>query len=154
MTLTASIEVLRNSADEFPERARTALSLLTADLDRFQQLVEDLLEISGSTPERLIFDSSPSSSPRWSRAAVGVSSDHPVQIDVDESVDELVINVDKRRVVRSWRTSSATPRSTPMGRPSLPRTSARRPAFRRRAPRLRAPHRRSRPTGQLGPQQR
>ena len=29
-----------------PERAQTALDLLVADVDRFQQLVEDLLEIS------------------------------------------------------------------------------------------------------------
>ncbi len=46
MTLAASVEVLENSRDEMPERAQTALDLLSADVDRFQQLVEDLLEIS------------------------------------------------------------------------------------------------------------
>ena len=45
MTLAASVEVLENSRDEIPERAQTALDLLSADVDRFQQLVEDLLEI-------------------------------------------------------------------------------------------------------------
>ena len=46
MTLAASVEVLENRRDELPERAQTALDLLSADVDRFQQLVEDLLEIS------------------------------------------------------------------------------------------------------------
>ena len=46
MTLAASIEVLENQRDELPERAQAALDLLVADVDRFQQLVEDLLEIS------------------------------------------------------------------------------------------------------------
>ena len=100
MTLTASIEVLKNSADEFPKRARTALSLLTADLDRFQQLVEDLLEISRFDAGAAHLRLEPVFLPEVVRAAVGVSSDHAVQIDVDESVEELVLNVDKRRVVQ------------------------------------------------------
>ena len=116
MTLTASIEVLRNSADEFPERARTALSLLTADLDRFQQLVEDLLEISRFDAGAAHLRLEPVFLTEVVRAAVGVSSDHPVQIDVDESVEELVINVDKRRIVQIMANlARATPRSTPSG---------------------------------------
>ena len=46
MTLAASIEVMDNQRDELPERSRAALDLMVADIDRFQQLVEDLLEIS------------------------------------------------------------------------------------------------------------
>ena len=46
MTLSASIEVLQARRDEMPERAATALDLLVADVARFQNLVEDLLEIS------------------------------------------------------------------------------------------------------------
>ena len=46
MTLAASVEVLENSRDEMTDRAQTALVLLSADVDRLQQLVEDLLEIS------------------------------------------------------------------------------------------------------------
>jgi signal transduction histidine kinase len=38
--------VLAGRRDELPERSRAALDLLTADVDRFQRLVEDLLEIS------------------------------------------------------------------------------------------------------------
>ena len=46
MTLAASIEVMQNQRDDMPVRARAALDLMEADIDRFQQLVEDLLEIS------------------------------------------------------------------------------------------------------------
>ena len=46
MTLAASIEVMNNQRDDLPERARSALDLMVGDIDRFQQLVEDLLEIS------------------------------------------------------------------------------------------------------------
>lgn len=46
MTIAASVEVLENTRDELPERSQKALVLLSADIDRLQQLVEDLLEIS------------------------------------------------------------------------------------------------------------
>ena len=46
MTLTASVEVLENTRDDLPDRARTALDLLSSDITRFRTLVEDLLEIS------------------------------------------------------------------------------------------------------------
>ncbi len=46
MTLTASVEVLYNIADELGERGRTALDLLSGDISRFRRLVEDLLEIN------------------------------------------------------------------------------------------------------------
>lgn len=46
MTLIASVEVLANSRGELSDRGRTALDLLAADIARFNQLVEDLLEIS------------------------------------------------------------------------------------------------------------
>jgi signal transduction histidine kinase len=46
MTLAASVEVLQRRRDEMPERAGAALDLLAADVDRFQALVSDLLEIS------------------------------------------------------------------------------------------------------------
>ncbi len=46
MTLTASVEVLKNNAGGLSERARTALDLLDDDISRFQRLVDDLLEIN------------------------------------------------------------------------------------------------------------
>jgi two-component system sensor histidine kinase MtrB len=45
-TLATTVGVLASRRDELPERSRAALDLLTADVERFQRLVEDLLEIS------------------------------------------------------------------------------------------------------------
>jgi signal transduction histidine kinase len=45
-TLNASIDVLMNNRDNLPERSQQALDLLNLDMQRFTQLVEDLLEIS------------------------------------------------------------------------------------------------------------
>ncbi|MCP3987749.1 MAG: HAMP domain-containing histidine kinase [Actinomycetia bacterium] len=46
MTLTASVEVLERRMDSLPHVAQQAVELLSQDLERFQRLVEDLLEIS------------------------------------------------------------------------------------------------------------
>lgn len=46
MTLTASVEVLERRKDSLPDVAQQAIELLSHDLDRFQRLVQDLLEIS------------------------------------------------------------------------------------------------------------
>jgi two-component system sensor histidine kinase MtrB len=45
-TLSTSVDVLKARRDELSERSRAALDLLDADLQRFQRLVEDLLEMS------------------------------------------------------------------------------------------------------------
>ena len=46
MTLAASVEVLERRKESLPPVACQAVELLSADLGRFQRLVEDLLEIS------------------------------------------------------------------------------------------------------------
>lgn len=45
-TLSTSLEVLRSRRDELSPRSQSALDLLDADVQRFQRMVEDLLEIS------------------------------------------------------------------------------------------------------------
>jgi len=70
MTLNASIEVLNNNRAGLGERSRTALDLLTDDIQRFTRLVEDLLEIS--------------------RYDVGSASLHAEEIDVSEFVRQAV----------------------------------------------------------------
>lgn len=70
MTLNASIEVLNNDRARLNERSRTALDLLTDDIERFTRLVEDLLEIS--------------------RYDVGSASLHAEEIDLSEFVRQAV----------------------------------------------------------------
>jgi signal transduction histidine kinase len=45
-TLATSLEVLQARRSELPERSRLALDLLAAEVERFERLVQDLLEIS------------------------------------------------------------------------------------------------------------
>ncbi|MCU0269755.1 MAG: HAMP domain-containing histidine kinase [Acidimicrobiales bacterium] len=100
MTLAASVEVLENSRDELPERAQTALDLLKADVDRFQTLVEDLLEISridvGAVklfPEEVFL-------PEIVIQAVSAAGTGPVPVIYEDDASEVVVRVDKRRFGR------------------------------------------------------
>ncbi|GAB3403359.1 sensor histidine kinase [Flindersiella endophytica] len=45
-TLVAGVDVLNKRRDELPERSRHALDLITDELDRFQKLLRNLLELS------------------------------------------------------------------------------------------------------------
>ncbi|WP_419841506.1 sensor histidine kinase [Candidatus Poriferisodalis sp.] len=55
-TLRASIDFLNGHRDQLSAHARTALDLLAADVDRFQQLVQDLLEISRPDAENSVLE--------------------------------------------------------------------------------------------------
>lgn len=100
MTIAASVEVLENTREDLPERAQTALVLLSADIDRLQQLVEDLLEISRfdvgaitlHLEEVLVVELV-----YQSVSLLGVGG-VPVVHDID--TDELIVRVDKRRFAR------------------------------------------------------
>lgn len=56
-TLVAAVGVMQGRRDELPERSRSALDLVNAELDRFQQLVDSLLTLArtedGLEPDRL-----------------------------------------------------------------------------------------------------
>jgi two-component system, OmpR family, sensor histidine kinase MtrB len=100
MTLSASIEVLQSRREEMPERAQQALDLLVADVSRFRQLVEDLLEISrfdaGSV--RLTLDEVEVA--EFVRQAARVAGYADVAVEVDPAAAASVIRADKRRLAR------------------------------------------------------
>jgi signal transduction histidine kinase len=99
-TLSASIEVLRSRLDEMPDdSARAAIELMDADVARFQQLVEDLLEISrfDAGAARLTLEGLKLSV--LVRQAVG-STRHPVPVTMAPELEDLVVRVDKRRLLR------------------------------------------------------
>lgn len=114
MTLTGSAAVLERRRADMPERAQLALDLLVADIGRFKVLVEDLLEIShfdvGTASLRL----EPVALVEFVRQAVlaapGSSrtpdSAQPVAIVASADLDDLIINIDKRRIAQVIRNLS------------------------------------------------
>jgi len=65
-TLAATVSVIEGHRDELAPRAQRALDLLDGDLRRFTRMVDDLLEISGSTPARPSCPSTRSTPASWS----------------------------------------------------------------------------------------
>jgi two-component system, OmpR family, sensor histidine kinase MtrB len=100
MTLAASVEVLENSRDEMSERAQTALDLLKADVDRFQQLVEDLLEISRFDVGSVRLNLEEVILPEMVIQAVSAAGVGAIPIRYDDEVSEVIVKVDKRRFGR------------------------------------------------------
>jgi len=106
MTLQASIEVLENHRDDLNERAQSALDLLAADLDRFRELVEDLLEISRFDAGVMRLELEEVLLTDFVRHVVrGAGYGHvPVERDPDALLDEelgaIITAIDKRRVAR------------------------------------------------------
>ncbi|MDD9370689.1 MAG: HAMP domain-containing sensor histidine kinase [Acidimicrobiales bacterium] len=100
MTLAASIEVLENQRDDMPDRARAALDLMVADIERFQQLVEDLLEISRFDAGVMHLDLEEVRVDELIIQAVTLSTDVDVPVDIDSDLAGVVVRADKRRLSR------------------------------------------------------
>jgi two-component system, OmpR family, sensor histidine kinase MtrB len=100
MTLAASIEVIENQREELPERARAALDLMVADIDRFQQLVEDLLEISRFDVGAIKLHLEEVVAVEMVIQAVSVLGGGGVPVRYDPEVSDVIVRVDKRRFGR------------------------------------------------------
>jgi signal transduction histidine kinase len=100
MTLAASAEVMGNQRDDLPERARSALDLMVADIDRFQTLVEDLLEISRFDAGVVRLELEEVHLAELVMQAVSHSSDDDVPVELEADLAGVVVNADKRRIVR------------------------------------------------------
>ena len=99
-TVATSLQVMEARRAELPERSRRALDLLSADLARFERMVQELLEISrfdvGAADlalEEVRFGELVSH-------AVHAAVDRPVPLEFDEATADLVVRADKRRVER------------------------------------------------------
>lgn len=99
-TLAAASELVANRRDELPPRSRDAIDLLRSDVNRFQRLVEELLELSRAEAE--VDDLAPE--PVWlgelllhmTTAGPGTS----FTIELDPEVSETPILTEKRRLER------------------------------------------------------
>lgn len=105
MTLQASLEVLDNNRDDLSERAQSALDLLAADLDRFRELVEDLLEMSRFDAGVMRLELQEVLFTEFVRQVVRANGSHvPVErapdMVVDEEFGDVITAFDKRRVAR------------------------------------------------------
>ena len=100
MTLAASVEVLENTRDELSERAATALDLLSADVARLQQLVDDLLEISRYDVGAVTLHLEDVAAAELVAQAVSVMGGGGVPVHRGPDVADAVIRVDKRRFGR------------------------------------------------------
>jgi signal transduction histidine kinase len=100
MTLSASIEVLKARRDDLDERGQSALDLLTADVSRFEQLVNDLLEINRLEAGASELDLDAVDPSELVLHAVGAATTAAVPVHYDEDVAGIRVLVDKRRMVR------------------------------------------------------
>jgi signal transduction histidine kinase len=98
-TLAASVEVLQGRRDEMPERAQAALDLLVADVQRFNAMVEDLLEISRFDAGNASLQLDNVRIAELVALAVGLRRT-PVRVEVEPAAAACVAQVDKRRIVR------------------------------------------------------
>ncbi|CAN5566220.1 HAMP domain-containing sensor histidine kinase [soil metagenome] len=99
-TLNASIEVLQNNRESLPERSQQALDLLTLDMQRFTQLVEDLLEISRFDAGAVRLELDAVALVPTVEAAVRMISKSVVPVESDPELTDVVIACDKRRLMR------------------------------------------------------
>jgi two-component system sensor histidine kinase MtrB len=100
MTLTASVEVLETRRDELPDRAQVAVDLLSSDLTRFKQLVEDLLEISRFDVGTARLELDDLNVTEFCRLATARASETPIPLRYLPAVGSKVILGDKRRLAR------------------------------------------------------
>jgi two-component system sensor histidine kinase MtrB len=100
MTLAASLEVMENQREDMPERAKAALDLMSADVERFEQLVADLLEISRFDAGVMHLDLEEVRVDELVLQAVDLSTDDDVPVDIDSDLAGVKVRADKRRLSR------------------------------------------------------
>lgn len=100
MTLTASVAVLERRKDELPEKAQVAVDLLSTDIERFKTLVEDLLEISRYDVGAAALETNPVPIDEFIRQAVAYSGMMEVPVTVAPEVENLFVELDKRRLAQ------------------------------------------------------
>jgi signal transduction histidine kinase len=101
MTLSAAVDILETRRDEMPERSQAALDLLGAEVGRFSQLVEDLLEISRYDAGAVRLELDEIRLAEFIMQAVRVSgTGASVPVELDSELAAVVVQADKRRLAR------------------------------------------------------
>ncbi len=100
MTMAAAVDVLETQKDRLDERSMQAVDLVTAEIGRFRQLVEDLLEISRYDAGAVRLDRDELRLAEFVLQAVGASGHQDVPIELDAELAGVVVQADKRRLAR------------------------------------------------------
>jgi len=100
MTLAASVEVLERRKDSLPEVAQQAVTLLSDDLTRFQNLVQDLLEISRLDAGAIQLQLSPFLLREFLENIIAQSKNPGIELLFEDQDADLAINADKRRLAQ------------------------------------------------------
>lgn len=106
-TVQMAADVLHEARGNFPPHVARSAELLRAELDRFESLLTDLLEISRYDAGAAVLDSEPTDlGALVARVAAGMYSlaeRHACELVVDRPDEEIIAEVDARRVERILR---------------------------------------------------
>jgi len=106
-TVQMAAEVLHEARGDFPPHVARSAELLRAELDRFESLLTDLLEISRYDAGAAVLDAEPTDlGALAARVAAGMWSlaeRHGCELTVDRPDEEVIAEVDARRVERILR---------------------------------------------------
>ena len=100
MTMAAAVDVLEGQRDDLTDRGQQALDLVTEEVGRFRQLVEDLLEISRYDAGAVRLDLDHVRLAEFVLQAVDHSGHRVVPIELDAGLLGVVVRADKRRLAR------------------------------------------------------
>jgi signal transduction histidine kinase len=100
MTLTASVEILERRKASLPDVVQQAIGLLRQDLTRFENLVEDLLEISRLDAGAEELQASEFRLAEFLLNVIAQSRSPEIDLDYDPAHAELLISADKRRLAQ------------------------------------------------------
>lgn len=100
MTLTASVEVLERRRGSLPEVAQRAVDLLRQDLNRFERLVADLLEISRMDAGAVQLQLSRFRLGEFLINVIAQSRSPEIDLSMPDKDQDLLITADKRRLAQ------------------------------------------------------
>ncbi len=100
MTLTASVEVLERRKDSLPDVAQQAVELLSHDLERFERLVEDLLEISRMEAGAVQLQLSQFPLEEFLENVLAQSRSPHLMLNASEEDKKVAVTADKRRLAQ------------------------------------------------------
>jgi two-component system sensor histidine kinase MtrB len=99
-TLASAISILEKKRDSIPTEAHEALDLMGAEIKRFQQLVDDLLEISRFDTGVDQLELHEVRLAELVMQAIGTATEADLPLDIDAELAGVVVKADKRRLAR------------------------------------------------------